>query len=132
VQRANRACRNDGSRESSIAVLRAVLLAVHREGACHLTTTAIADCACSVESQSPRVFHDYNVYHRGRMKWLGTDYGSDAWDAFRAKALHDEHSQIAPVEIADDGTVSFPPESPAPNIGKKVGPTEPVRLGPDR
>jgi len=95
-------------------------------GLCHLSTSVIADCECAVASESADVFRDYNVYHPGAMKWLGTDYGPDQWDAFRKQATHDEHSRIGPVTIAADGTVSFPEGSPAAGIEKPVGPTAAV------
>jgi hypothetical protein len=63
------------------------------------------------------------------MKWLGVDYESDGWGAFRQVAKHDEHSKCGPVHIEADGTVGFPEGSPAQQIGKRVGPTMPVTPG---
>jgi hypothetical protein len=74
------------------------------------------------------VFRDYNVYHPAQMKWLGVDYGPDQWNAFRESAPYDEHSRSGPVNVAPDGTVSFPDGSPAREIDKPVGPTAPVSL----
>lgn len=99
---------------------------VYEGGVCHLTTSVIADCPCSIASESTDVFGDYNVYQPGVMKWLGTSYGPEQWDAFRGQALHDEHSRIGPVTVAEDGTVTFPPGSAAEGVEKGVGPTAPV------
>jgi len=102
---------------------------VDEGGVCHLTTSVVADCPCSIASESADVFRDYNVYDPGEMKWLGAAYGPERWDAFRERAQHDEHSRIGPVTVADDGTIRFPPESAAKGIGKAVGPTAPVVIG---
>jgi hypothetical protein len=100
---------------------------VHDEAVCHLTTSVIADCECAVLSDSADVFRDYNVYHPGRMKWLGTYYDPQQWNTFRTHAKHDEHSRVGTVIVAEDGTISFHPGSAAEGIGKRVGPTEPVQ-----
>lgn len=102
---------------------------VYEGGVCHLTTSVIVDCPCSIASESADVFRDYNVYHPGAMKWLGAAYAPEQWEAFRERAKHDEHSRIGPVTVAEDGTIRFPPESAAKGIGKSVGPTAPVVIG---
>ena len=85
-----------------------------------------SSAAAAIASESANVFRDYNVYHPGAMKWLGTSYAPEQWDAFRSQAMHDEHSRIGPVTVAEDGTVTFPAESAAKGIEKTVGPTAPV------
>ena len=62
------------------------------------------------------------------MKWLGAEYEPGQWEAFRKQALHDEHSRIGPVTVAENGEISFPPESPAKEVGKAVGPTQTARF----
>ena len=101
---------------------------VEKGGLCHLTTSAIVDCECALASGSAEVFRDYNVYHPAQMKWLGVEYGPGQWSAFRELAPYDEHSKNGPVNVAADGTVSFPDGSPAREIDKPVGPTAPVVL----
>jgi hypothetical protein len=118
--------------EHSVVTGSEVGVAVHKGGVCHLTASVVADCQRAVDSESTEVFRDYNVYYPGRMRWLGTDYAPEQWDTFRAQARHDEHSRVGPVIVAEDGTLSFPPESPAREIEKRVGPTQPVRFRPDQ
>ncbi len=99
---------------------------IEREGQCHLTTSVIVDCPCAIASASPEVFRDYNVYDPARMRWSGVDYGPEQWSEFLALALYDEHSKTGPVQVAPDGTVSFPEGSPARAIEKPIGPTAPM------
>lgn len=96
-------------------------LFVHREGECHLTTSAIVDCDVSIVSETHDVFRDYNVYHPGTMKWLGADYTPEQWDLFRMKAGHDEHSKIGLITIAEDGSIELPEGL---KLGKRIGPTQ--------
>ena len=105
---------------------------VEKQGTCHLTASVIADCGVAIDSDSAEVFREYNVYHPGRMRWLGTYYNPNQWESFRAQSMHDEHSRVGPVIVAEDGSISFPPESPARYIAKTVGPTQSVHAGPAR
>ena len=99
---------------------------VEAEGFCHLTTSAIVDCAAPLVSRSPDFFRDYNVYQPARMNWLDVEYGPEKWDEFRAAASHDENSRVGPVDVAEDGTVAFPEGAPVNGMGKKVGPSAPI------
>lgn len=109
--------------ENSLVTGSLVGVYVHRQGQCHLTTSVIAECDTSIVSETPDVFRDYNIYHPGQMKWLGTDYSPQQWDTFRAAAGHDEHSRISPVKISDDGSIDLPPDL---KMDKRVGPTQQV------
>ena len=122
----------DGARaivEHSVFTEAKTGILVQKGGSCHLTTSVVVDCECALASDSAEVFRDYNVYHPAQVKWLGVDYGPDQWTAFRRLALHDEHSRNGPVNVAADGSVSFPDGSPAREIEKPVGPTTPVTFG---
>ena len=110
--------------ENSLIVGSLEGIHVHPQGQCHLTTSVIAECDMSINSETVNVFRDYNLYHPGQMAWLGTDYPPEQWDAFRAEARFDEHSRIAPVNITDDNRVELPPDL---KMEKRVGPTQQMR-----
>ena len=119
----------DGARavvERSVFTGTTTGISVLKGGFCHLTTSVVVGCECAVASDSSEFFRDYNVYHPAQMRWLGVDYGPGERNAFRERALHDEHSKCGPVNVAADGTVSFPDGSPAREVEKPVGPTAPV------
>ena len=110
--------------ENSVVIGSLAGVFVHPLGQCHLTTSVITDCDVSIASETADVFRDYNVYHPGQMNWPGADYSPEQWEAFRAKAGHDEHSRISAITIAEDGSVELPPDL---KLDKHVGPTQPVR-----
>lgn len=111
--------------ENSVILGSLAGVVVEGQGQCHLTTSAIADCEISISSDSVDVFRDFNVYHPGRIKWRGTDYVPEQWEAFRTQAGHDEHSKIEPVTVAEDGIIHLPPDV---KMEKRPGPTQPVSL----
>jgi hypothetical protein len=101
---------------------------VAKDSTCHLAMSIISDCGkLELNSDSATFFRDHNLYHPGRFRWLGKDFSSDQWDAFRAAAGHDANSLLADPKLADDDTRHPTPDSPALERKRKIGPTEPVR-----
>ncbi|MFW6161577.1 MAG: right-handed parallel beta-helix repeat-containing protein [Planctomycetota bacterium] len=100
---------------------------VHKESTLHLTASLIAECESrELASASPDCFRDHNLYHPGRFRWQGKDFGPQAWDAFRHAAGHDAHSRLAHPQASPDAGLPSS-HSPAPTMKPRPGPTAPVR-----
>jgi len=99
--------------ESSIIAGSDTGIVVHTDATCHLTTSIVTNCACTLRSDSTDVFRDFNLYGTGRMRWLGKDYGAENWAEFKAHAANDRFSQIGPVtiETREDGTTCLAPRA---------------------
>jgi len=101
---------------------------VRGEAFCHLTSSIVADCGrMELDSASANFVRDHNLYHPGRFRWLGRDFGPGRWDAFRAAAGHDASSLLGEPRLRRDGSWHPLPGSPALKARPRIGPTAPVR-----
>ncbi|HUT33462.1 MAG TPA: right-handed parallel beta-helix repeat-containing protein [Planctomycetota bacterium] len=98
---------------------------VRDQSVCLLSSSIVAQCQkLELDCTSQSFFRDHNLYHPGRFRWQGKDFGPEQWDAFRAAAGHDATSLLADPTLAANGVPA--PDSPALKAKPRIGPTQPV------
>jgi len=79
---------------------------VDRTAVCHITSSIVFACTKhELAIRSPDVRLGRNLYHPGRLSWMGKEYGPDLWEAWRTATGQDKESRLGRPEFMADGSL---------------------------